>query len=128
MQTNSFRITCLMVCLAIAIPVLALQRGGDPITGTWTGDWGPNAADRNTVGLYSGTVRSDHDLDCGRPVDGDVTKAASDQAAVARAGMFAPALTCVASSFGKPHLADFAWADGRHGAAHSRDRRRNVVP
>jgi hypothetical protein len=35
----------------MAIPTLA-QRGAapaDPVTGTWTGDWGPNAADRNQV-------------------------------------------------------------------------------
>jgi len=49
MRKNSIRLFCLLVCLAVAIPVLALQRGSDPLTGTWTGDWGPNAGDRNTV-------------------------------------------------------------------------------
>ena len=49
MSKNSIRLLCLLVCLAVAIPVLALQRGSDPLSGTWTGDWGPNAADRNTV-------------------------------------------------------------------------------
>jgi hypothetical protein len=47
--------------------MLALQRGGsDPITGTWSGDWGPNANDRNTVNIdlkldgknITGTVHS----------------------------------------------------------------------
>jgi hypothetical protein len=39
-----------MVCLAVAIPMLAQQKNAaDPISGTWTGDWGPNAGDRNTV-------------------------------------------------------------------------------
>jgi hypothetical protein len=66
MRKNSIRLFCLLVCLAVAIPVLALQRGSDPLTGTWTGDWGPNAADRNTVTVdlkwdgkaLSGTVHS----------------------------------------------------------------------
>jgi len=41
---------CILACLAIAIPVLA-QRGAaaDPITGSWSGDWGPSPADRNSV-------------------------------------------------------------------------------
>src|ERR1700733_5212526 len=51
MQKNSIRLFCLLVCLAIALPVLALQRGNDPLTGTWTGDWGPSAEDRNTVSV-----------------------------------------------------------------------------
>ena len=49
MRLKISRKVCLLACLAIALPVLALQRGGDPLTGTWSGDWGPNAADRNTV-------------------------------------------------------------------------------
>ena len=49
MRKNSIRLFCLLICLAMAIPVLALQRGNDPLSGTWTGDWGPNAGDRNTV-------------------------------------------------------------------------------
>src|SRR5580765_435219 len=67
MQINLTRIVCLMVCLAIAIPVFAQgKKGGDPITGTWTGDWGPSPADRNTVSVdmkldgkaITGTVHS----------------------------------------------------------------------
>jgi hypothetical protein len=27
----------------------ALQQSSDPLSGTWTGDWGPSAADRNPV-------------------------------------------------------------------------------
>jgi hypothetical protein len=54
-----------MVCLAMALPVLA-QRGGDPLSGTWTGDWGPSPGDRNNVTLdlkldgkaVTGTVHS----------------------------------------------------------------------
>ena len=37
---------CLVVLLATS-PLLALQ--ADPLTGTWSGDWGPNAKDRNQV-------------------------------------------------------------------------------
>src|SRR5215472_8309127 len=67
MRSNIIRLACLLVCVAIAVPVLALQRGGsDPITGTWSGDWGPNANDRNTVNVdlkldgknVTGTVQS----------------------------------------------------------------------
>jgi hypothetical protein len=39
---------CFVACLAMALPVLA-QRGSDPLSGAWTGDWGPNAGDRNNV-------------------------------------------------------------------------------
>jgi hypothetical protein len=31
--------------------VSALAQGSDPLSGAWSGDWGPNAADRNTVTL-----------------------------------------------------------------------------
>ncbi len=36
--------------LGLGIPVLAWQ-GSDPLTGTWKGDWGPSASDRNQVTL-----------------------------------------------------------------------------
>src|SRR5438132_6081192 len=49
MRTTTFRIVCCLVCVAVAVPVLALQRGADPLTGTWAGDWGPSPGDRNTV-------------------------------------------------------------------------------
>jgi len=39
---------CAVLCLAMAAPVAA-QEGGDPLSGTWAGDWGPSAADRNAV-------------------------------------------------------------------------------
>jgi hypothetical protein len=43
---------CLLTCLFLAMPMFA-QRGAaaDPLSGTWTGDWGPNASDRNTVSV-----------------------------------------------------------------------------
>lgn len=63
---------CLLLCLAVALPVLAQgkkgggKKGADPITGTWTGDWGPSPGDRNTVSVdmkmdgkaVTGTVHS----------------------------------------------------------------------
>ncbi len=36
---------CLAVCLLLTISVFA----ADPLSGTWTGDWGPSADDRNQV-------------------------------------------------------------------------------
>jgi hypothetical protein len=41
-----------LVCLTIAACMGgggAEQSATDPLTGTWTGDWGPSAADRNNV-------------------------------------------------------------------------------
>ena len=65
MQSRTYRVLCLLACLAVALPLLA-QRGSDPLSGTWTGDWGPNAADRNQVNVdlkldgknITGTVHS----------------------------------------------------------------------
>ena len=34
--------------LGLGIPLSAFQ-GSDPLTGTWKGDWGPSASDRNPV-------------------------------------------------------------------------------
>jgi hypothetical protein len=42
---------CFLACVAVAMPALALQRAADPLTGTWTGDWGPSPGDRNTVSV-----------------------------------------------------------------------------
>src|SRR3989442_12939120 len=61
-------LVCVMACLAAAIPMVA-QRGtpaADPLTGTWTGDWGPSPGDRNMVTVelklagtaLTGTVKS----------------------------------------------------------------------
>jgi hypothetical protein len=50
MRVRTLSVICLLACLAVAIPILAQQRSGaDPVTGTWSGDWGPNQADRNQV-------------------------------------------------------------------------------
>ena len=38
----------LIACVLLAITAFA-QAGADPLSGTWTGDWGPSAQDRNRV-------------------------------------------------------------------------------
>jgi hypothetical protein len=38
------------VVISLGIPLLAFQES-DPLTGTWKGDWGPSASDRNPVTL-----------------------------------------------------------------------------
>jgi hypothetical protein len=65
---RTLSVICLLACIAIALPILAQQKSAaaDPVTGTWTGDWGPNAADRNQIsvnlkmdgGNVTGTVQS----------------------------------------------------------------------
>ena len=65
---RTLSVICLLACVAIALPIIAQQKSGaaDPLSGTWSGDWGPNAADRNQVsvdlkldaGKVTGTVHS----------------------------------------------------------------------
>jgi hypothetical protein len=38
-----------MAVLATAVSALAQLSATDPLSGTWTGDWGPSASDRNPV-------------------------------------------------------------------------------
>src|SRR5262245_51021134 len=45
MRLKSLYLACLLIC-ATALLVLAQ---GDPISGTWSGDWGPSATHRNPV-------------------------------------------------------------------------------
>jgi hypothetical protein len=69
MRARLVTAVCLLACLAIAIPMVAQQRAtpaADPLSGTWTGDWGPSAGDRNMVSVelklngntLTGTVKS----------------------------------------------------------------------
>ena len=69
MRARLVTVVCLLACLAIAIPMVAQQRAtpaADPLSGTWTGDWGPSAGDRNMVSVelklsgpaLTGTVKS----------------------------------------------------------------------
>ncbi len=39
----------LVACLVLAASAFAQQSGGDVLTGTWVGDWGPSPSDRNQV-------------------------------------------------------------------------------
>jgi hypothetical protein len=41
-------LVALVVCLGLVAPALA-QQSGDPLSGTWVGDWGPSTSDRNQV-------------------------------------------------------------------------------
>src|SRR5438309_11509723 len=40
-----FRLLCVTACLAA--PFFALAQEGHPLTGTWSGDWGPTTTQRN---------------------------------------------------------------------------------
>ena len=42
-----------LVCMLMLVGLVACvsARTADPLTGTWTGDWGPSAADRNNVSV-----------------------------------------------------------------------------
>jgi hypothetical protein len=46
MQKRPFYLACLLICLAV---MPALAQSADPLSGTWTGDWGPTATHRNPV-------------------------------------------------------------------------------
>lgn len=48
MRVRAAGLTCLLACFALAAPVAARAQA-DPLSGTWTGDWGPSASDRNPV-------------------------------------------------------------------------------
>ena len=50
MRVKSVLTVLLVVVAAVSVFGQARGRGSaDPVTGTWTGDWGPSAADRNQV-------------------------------------------------------------------------------
>jgi hypothetical protein len=49
MRVKTLCLVCTFICFAIVASGAALQTGSDPLSGTWTGDWGPSAADRNAV-------------------------------------------------------------------------------
>ena len=42
---------CFCVCLLVLVVPLFAQRGGDQLSGTWSGDWGPSPTHRNEVTL-----------------------------------------------------------------------------
>lgn len=67
MQLKVFGLVCLVVCLATSAEAFAQGKAAaDPLSGSWYGDWGPSAGDRNAVNVdlkwdgktLSGTVNS----------------------------------------------------------------------
>ena len=44
---KTLKIAFLTAFLVTGVAVLALNAADDPLSGTWIGDWGPSAADRN---------------------------------------------------------------------------------
>jgi hypothetical protein len=49
MERRAFHILCLFTCLAVVVSVFAQE--GHPLTGTWSGDWGPTPTQRNHITL-----------------------------------------------------------------------------
>ncbi len=49
MRGKTICLVCLFMCFAIGASGAAKPMAADPLSGTWTGDWGPSAADRNQV-------------------------------------------------------------------------------
>lgn len=49
MFRKSVSMVCLLLCLTAAGVIVASATVADPLTGTWSGDWGPSASDRNPV-------------------------------------------------------------------------------
>jgi hypothetical protein len=47
MRRRTFYLGCFVACVGVAASGLAQQ--GHPLTGTWSGDWGPSATQRNQV-------------------------------------------------------------------------------
>jgi len=67
MKMRTFRLTCLLACFAITVPVVAqaLNEGqGHPLKGVWLGDWGTDRNNRNPV-----TIEMDWD---GKAVTGSI--------------------------------------------------------
>lgn len=47
MHRRAFPLACVLACFMMVVSGLAQE--GHPLTGTWSGDWGPNAAQRTRV-------------------------------------------------------------------------------
>ena len=45
MRRRAFHLACFGACLGVVVSGLAQE--GHPLTGTWTGDWGPTATQRD---------------------------------------------------------------------------------
>lgn len=49
MRARTLCLICLFAFFVAAGSAAAALRVADPLSGTWTGDWGPSATDRNAV-------------------------------------------------------------------------------
>src|ERR1043166_7044483 len=49
MESRTVRLLCFVVCCFVLAAPLFAQRGSDPLSGTWSGDWGPTPTHRNDV-------------------------------------------------------------------------------
>ena len=49
MRVKVLGLVCTLVACAVVVFGATPQMGGDPLSGTWKGDWGPSAEDRNQV-------------------------------------------------------------------------------
>lgn len=49
MRFKAISIVCMMLVGAVVLSAAAPQNTTDPLTGTWTGDWGPTPTHRNQV-------------------------------------------------------------------------------
>jgi hypothetical protein len=49
MRHRVLTFSCIVACLTLGLPLFAQKGGSDPISGTWSGDWGPSRYDRNPV-------------------------------------------------------------------------------
>ena len=47
MKAITLGLVCLFACLTLVLPLIAQE--GHPLSGSWTGDWGMNANQRNHV-------------------------------------------------------------------------------
>ena len=46
---KKLHVFALVACLVLAASAFAQPSGGDGLSGTWVGDWGPSPSDRNQV-------------------------------------------------------------------------------
>jgi hypothetical protein len=46
---KTLQLVLLAAFLVAAVSVVPMNAADDPLSGTWTGDWGPSATDRNQV-------------------------------------------------------------------------------
>jgi len=42
-------LVCFFLCLALSVSAAGTRASADPLSGTWTGDWGPSPTHRNQV-------------------------------------------------------------------------------